>query len=274
MKYLKYGSKGHEVAQLQRALIAQGHLKPENDTADFDDATEAALTQYQVSRNLLADGIFGHDTRAALYGQAYAATDKRLKESDIMAAAALLQVEPEAIKAVVQVESAGRGYLKDGRVLILFERHKFYDLLRQQNPDLAKQIHARHPHICNPQSGGYIGKTGEYPRFTLAFSINPEAAMMSASWGLFQIMGFNYKSAGYDDVHTFVDAMKHSEGAQLMAFCRFVQAHKAMHTALRKHDWATFAKLYNGPAYRKNHYDSKLANAFARHQALMMAEAT
>ena len=39
-----------------------------------------------------------------------------------------------------------------------------------------------------------------------------------------------------------------------------------MHLALQKQDWATFAKLYNGPAYKKNNYDSKLANAYARYQ--------
>ena len=81
-------------------------------------------------------------------------------------------------------------------------------------------------------------------------------------------MGFNYKQAGFDSIHAFVDAMKESEGQQLTAFARFVKADKAMHAALKKHDWAAFAKRYNGPAYQKNNYDAKLANAYRRYQEL------
>jgi hypothetical protein len=33
---------------------------------------------------------------------------------------------------------------------------------------------------------------------------------------------------------------------------------------LRRHSWASFARGYNGPGYRKNQYDTKLAAAFAK----------
>lgn len=266
MKNLKFGMKGEAVAEMQRALVAQGYEIEE--TAEFDEATETALTQFQAAKNLLADGIFGKDTRAVLFEQQNddVPVSKYLKESDIIQAAELLEVEPAAIKAVVRVESAGRGYLKDGRVLILFERHKFHDFLEKQNPALARETFAKYPNICNPKSGGYYGGVGEYPRFSLAFGIDKEIAMKSASWGLFQIMGFNHKSAGYDSIHDFVDAMKEGEGKQLLAFCNFVKSNKAMHAALKKQDWETFAKLYNGIAYKKNNYDSKLANAYARYK--------
>lgn len=275
MKNLKFGMKGEEVAQMQRALIGKGYALEE--TAEFDEATEAALMLFQAASNVLADGIFGKDTRRVLFGASdlldQTTTAKYLNEKDIIQAAELLEVEPAAIKAIVQVESAGRGYLKDGRVLILFERHKFYDLLGKKNADLAQKTFAQYPHICNPKTGGYIGKTGEYPRFSLAFGIDPECAMMSASWGLFQIMGFNHKSAGYETIHDFVDAMKISEGKQLLAFCHFVKNNKTMHNALKKQDWETFAKLYNGVAYKKNSYDSKLANAYARYQSFKTIQA-
>lgn len=266
MKNLKFGMKGEDVAQMQRALIEKGYALEE--TAEFDEATETALTQFQAANDLMADGIFGKDTRAVLFEQQNdeVPVSKYLKESDIIQAAELLEVEPAAIKAVVRVESAGRGYLKDGRVLILFERHKFYNLLGKKNAALAEKTYADYPRICNPKSGGYYGKEGEYPRFSLAFGIDPECAMMSASWGLFQIMGFNYKSAGYETIHDFVDDMKVSEGKQLLAFCHFVKNNKTIHNALKKQDWETFAKLYNGVAYKKNSYDSKLANAYARYK--------
>lgn len=261
MKPLKYGSKGAAVAELQRALNRHGAALAED--GDFGEQTEAALIAYQTARGLLADGIHGRDTAAALAG---ADTRRILKEADIRAAADLLQVDAAAVKAVVQVESAGSGYLKDGRVKILFERHIFYrELAKRHGKDTAERWHREAPHICNPQPGGYQGGTGEYPRLARAMGIDPEAGMSAASWGLFQIMGFNHQAAGFADVHGFVDAMKESEGRQLLAFAAFVKAHKTMHAALQKRDWAKFAAAYNGPAYKRNHYDSKLANAYARY---------
>ena len=210
MKNLKFGAKGESVAELQRELIAQGYTLEE--TADFDEATEAALTQFQRDKNLLADGIFGKDSYTVLFGKKpddNVPVDKFLKVSDVIQAAELLGVDVAAVKAIIRVESKGRGYLKDGRVLILFERHKFYDFLPQA---LARETAAKYPNICNPKSGGYIGYEGEYPRFSLAFGIDPELAMQSASWGLFQIMGFNYRLTGCKTIHEFVDLMKESEG--------------------------------------------------------------
>ena len=208
MKNLKFGMKGKAVAELQRALIQQGYQIEK--TADFDEATETALTQFQRDKNLLADGIFGKDSYTVLFDKKPddVPASKFLKESDVVQAAKLLGVEPAAVKAIIHVESAGRGYLKDGRVIILFERHKFYDLLPKS---LAHETAAKYPNICNRKSGGYYGKAGEYSRFNLAFSIDKECAMKSASWGLFQIMGFNHAAAGYATVGEFVDAMKESE---------------------------------------------------------------
>ena len=35
--------------------------------------------------------------------------------------------------------------------------------------------------------------------------------------------------------------------------------------ALKDKDWSTFAKLYNGPEYAKNKYDSKLSSAYLKY---------
>ena len=37
---------------------------------------------------------------------------------------------------------------------------------------------------------------------------------------------------------------------------------------LRDHSWARFAGGYNGPGFRKNGYDTKLATAFAKWQKI------
>ena len=94
-----------------------------------------------------------------------------------------------------------------------------------------------------------------------------EAAIESASWGAFQIMGFHWSRLGYASAHAWLEAMRASEGHQLEAFVRFIEADRAIHNALRRHDWRDFASRYNGPAFEKNDYDTKLAAAHRRHTA-------
>jgi len=61
--------------------------------------------------------------------------------------------------------------------------------------------------------------------------------------------------------------MRASEGAQLDAFVCFIEADPVLHKALKARKWATFAGLYNGPSYKENLYDVKLARAFDRYAA-------
>ncbi|MDD5330640.1 MAG: peptidoglycan-binding protein [Sulfuricella sp.] len=65
MDTLRPGSNGDDVAQLQSRLAAQGFPPGEIDR-DFGPATEAALLAFQKSQGLLADGIAGPRTLAAL----------------------------------------------------------------------------------------------------------------------------------------------------------------------------------------------------------------
>jgi len=181
---------------------------------------------------------------------------KQLSVADYQRAADLLGVEVAAIRAVVKVEAAGHGFLPDGRPKILFERHWFWELT-------PLPVSKTRPDLSSYESGGYLGGTREWDRLNAAIQFDKLAALQSASWGLGQVMGFNYKVAGYSDVEIFVKAMHHSEGKQLDAMMTFIKNHPAMVSALRSHDWATFAKLYNGPDYRRNQYDTKLAQAFS-----------
>lgn len=166
-------------------------------------------------------------------------------------------METAVIKAVAQVESAGDGFLSDGRVKILFERHKFHKYT-------DGQYDTDHPDISNPKAGGY-GAGGEHQnaRFSEAFTLDPEAAMKSASWGKFQIMGFNHKAAGFETVGEFVDALKVSEDEQLKAFVKLIKMW-GLSQELKNHDWAGFARQYNGGDYKKNAYDTKLAAAYEK----------
>lgn len=254
---LKFGAKGSEVVVLQGCLQARGF------TLDLDGVfgvkTEQAVKAFQQKAGLVVDGVYGPKTRAALLNQDVSLF---LKEQDIEEAAALLGVGVAVVKAVNKVESAGGGFLVDGRPKILFERHIFYRELAHKNKALAERTAQNRSDICNKSAGGYRGGAAEWGRFAAAENIDLECAQKAASWGLFQILGLNFKAAGFASVGEFVDAMRCNERAQLLAFVHFVKADKKMWDALKKQDWAGFAVRYNGPAYKRNNYDDKLKNAY------------
>ena len=101
-----------------------------------------------------------------------------------------------------------------------------------------------------------------------AYALDPVAALKAPSWGMFQILGENHKACGYDDVKSYALAMFTSPAAQLRAFVSFVRATPGMHKALISHDWAAFARAYNGPAYATYEYDKKIAVAYDRQATL------
>ncbi|CAA6807845.1 MAG: Unknown protein [uncultured Sulfurovum sp.] len=75
---------------------------------------------------------------------------------------------------------------------------------------------------------------------------------------MFQVMGFNYKTAGFDSVFEFMESLKVSEANQLEAFFNFVKNTRGCFEALQQKDWARFARIYNGPDYKVNRYDEKM----------------
>ncbi|VAW60585.1 Putative phage-encoded peptidoglycan binding protein [hydrothermal vent metagenome] len=168
---------------------------------------------------------------------------RKLVEADYDRAAKELGVDVASIKAVAQVESRGSGFLGDGRVKILYEGHKF-------SKATDRQYDKTHPTISYKglTSKYYKGNEGEYSRYKMASSLNEEAAMESSSWGKFQIMGFNYKAAGYSTVQKFVNAMHVSESNHLDAFVSFIKT-TGLDIPLKSRSWTEFAKRYNGKKY-------------------------
>jgi hypothetical protein len=163
-----------------------------------------------------------------------------------------------AVKSVIDVESHG-GFLPDGRPKILFERHYFSRLTRGKYDD-------SNPDISAKKWGGYKGGAAEYERLGRAIKLDRTAALKSASWGAFQIMGDNCRACGFADVEDFVKAMVAGEAEQLEAFVKFVKKSRLEDELIRL-DWAGFARGYNGSAYKTNRYDEKLAAAYRFHMA-------
>jgi len=181
-----------------------------------------------------------------------------LSESDYERAAKDLGVDIAAIKAVAEVETSGRAFDDSGRPRILYERHYFHRLTNGKHSK-------KHPDISNPKAGGYGSFASQYPKLQKAYGLNQSAALKSASWGRFQIMGANHRAAGFARVESFVLAMTEAESKHLRAFVSFVNSNQSMLAALRGHEWAGFAAAYNGKNYRANTYDDKLKAAYEKY---------
>lgn len=170
--------------------------------------------------------------------------------------AARLQVEPAVVMAFAEVESNGSGYLADGRPTILYEAHIF-------SAKTGGHWDASHPNISSPSwdRSLYKGGAKEYDRLTEASALNVDVAYQSISVGAFQIMGFNYLAAGYISPMAFYAGMKVSLDNQIAAFTSFCQHDSRLLDAMRRKDWETCARIYNGPGAVAT-YSAKLDAAY------------
>ena len=185
------------------------------------------------------------------------------------------QVELPAVLAVWYVESSGREHTP-GRAIIRFENHILFEQWGRFQPALYDQ-HFQHggrpprtEDACRGASGDFAAwkchsyreaTTGafvpchqsqqqEYDILRVATDLAGEdIALRCISIGGPQIMGFNFAAAGFPSPRAMYDAFQAAEGAQVrgfFAFCQGIGAPGQVLGALRTHDWATFAGLYNG----------------------------
>ena len=187
-----------------------------------------------------------------------------ITEEQYKYAASILNCEVATVKAVQKVETGGYGgFLSNQLPVILFEGHIFWKQLVLQKIDPNKFVKGNEDILYKSWTKKYYkGGVEEWTRLKRAIQINREAALKSASWGMFQIMGFNYNSCNCKNIYTFVDKMAESEYQQLLLTINFIKNNKKMLQALQKKSWATFAYYYNGSGYKENKYDTKLEKAY------------
>lgn len=183
-----------------------------------------------------------------------------LNVGDKIAAAERLGVSVKHINMLLKVESGGTSFDNKGRPIILFEPHIFH---RRTNgkwspADFSYSKWGGRPY---PKSSD-----GRWAQLEAAALRDPAAALESASWGLFQVMGFHWTTLGYDSAQAFAEAMATGEPAQLDAMVRFIVANnlKGALQACRAGDPAScraFARGYNGAGFEKNRYHIKLSEA-------------
>jgi hypothetical protein len=263
---MRNGDTGINVTQLQRQLRQAGLAI----VADgwFGQETEQAVIAFQHRAGLVADGIAGPKTLQALVTRDR--NPRHLSEQDLEKAADRLAIPLAALKAINTVESNGAGFLPDGRPVILYERHIAHRLLSETGIEPAEldALVARYPNLINPARGGYAGGPAEWSRLASACQVIPyDIAYAACSWGQYQIMGYHWQRLGYASPEAFVGAMHTGERAHLDAFTRYIEADPALHKAIKAKKWPEVARLYNGPAYKANLYDIKLARAYDRYAA-------
>jgi len=176
----------------------------------------------------------------------------------IKAEAERLGVEWQALAAVAQVESAGRP-LWDGLCPIRIEGHYFYRLLKG---DARKE--AQKQGLASPTAGAVKNPAKMAARYAMLdrmIAIDEDAALASCSWGLGQVMGEHWKSLGYASVQELAKEAKSSVTGQVNLMGRFIKKNGLV-DALKQKDWARFARRYNGPGYKQNRYDEKMAEAY------------
>ena len=186
-----------------------------------------------------------------------------ITDSDYQSTATDLGVEVATVKAVAKVESGRAGFIADGRPVIRFEAHQFSARTGHLYDVIFPLISVLHRNDSLVQ-GGEAGLKREYTRLTMAMALDREAALRSTSWGLFQIMGFNFGDAGFSSVSTMVAAMFLTEGEQLKAFGNFIKKRNYV-SYLKDQQWANFAVHYNGPDY--GDYDDQMQAAYEQFSA-------
>ncbi len=186
---------------------------------------------------------------------------------EIINVASEFGIEPAALLAVVEVESAGSVFaVIEGRQepLIRFEGHYFDRRLSGE-----ALVRARAQGLASPEAGTVANPASQVARWRLlqrAAEIDRKAAYESVSWGLGQVMGAHWAWLGFADVDALVAEAREGAAGQARLMARFIEK-SGLTEAIRSRDWEAFARGYNGPGYRRNAYDTKLAAAYRRHAA-------
>jgi hypothetical protein len=190
-------------------------------------------------------------------------TTQTRKEIEIVAAR--IGVEPAALLAIAEVEAAGRAYATvNGRKepLIRFEGHYF-----DRRLPAGKRAAAREAGLADPKAGAVKNPASQAARWAMlgkAAAIDHKAAHESVSWGIGQVMGAHWEWLGYADIDALVGEARSGVGGQISLMARYIDK-AGLAAAIRRRDWAAFARAYNGPDYKRQGYDRKIAEAYENH---------
>lgn len=168
--------------------------------------------------------------------------------------------ETAVMLAFIEVETGGRGFNSDGKIMIQFEPHWF----RKKAPYAPSGLWSVNK--VDVQSKEWLA-------FNDAFRKNPNGAMESTSIGLGQIMGFHYKRLGFATVGAMWDDAKKGLENQIRQIATFIATDKKLRLAILDKDWFTIASVYNGSGflaiakkYGREPYNISMAKAYNKYK--------
>lgn len=178
--------------------------------------------------------------------------------------AARLKAPLAHVLAFEEVESSGLGFWDIGGEHLPSIRHESHHF----GACTHYEFNATHPEISSRGwDASLAAKTwaGAWAQHREAAALNKACADSSASWGKYQVMGFNWRGLKYDSLDQFVAGMSTEEG-QAEAFARFIEADPVLHRAMIKGDWGTVESRYNGGGFG-GAYAVKMRRAAERYAA-------
>lgn len=257
---ITFTSVQEQVYFAQRALNESLRLKLKTDGI-MGVSTSLALRSYQETHGLEMTGELDEPTWNYL-GEF--AGIRFLSRKAIFSSALSIGVDPSIVMAIREVIGKPEGFLSDGRPLVTFEHHKFYQYVSQRlGESTAMQWAQKYPNLCSPYwtQTVYKNPEGEWDRFDQARMLDATCAMLSSSWGMFEIMGFNYALAGLDSVQDFVSEMNYSEILQHSALLTFIRNQPLFLAALETHDYSRIDRMFNSKHAYAMDYRTKLEAA-------------
>ncbi|MBO6816506.1 MAG: N-acetylmuramidase family protein [Rhizobiaceae bacterium] len=224
-----------------------------------------------VEAELLALARPAHDARPFYMGQF-----NPLKDRQVVDYAGWFDVPEAHLRAVIEIEAAGRGSETSGALRHLFEPHVIWrnlqtganlqvrDLLKQHGhayPDWRPGAYPDNPY---PRTDEVVALIAKHHPAGLPAAI--ELTARACSWGLGQVLGENAELCGYASATDMVMHFRQSEANQLEGMLGFIKG-AGLLDALRNGQWTKFALGYNGPKQGIHNYDGRLKAAAARWQA-------
>jgi hypothetical protein len=188
---------------------------------------------------------------------------KQITYEEFLSLCTEYKLDPPEACALMLKESKATSFDAAGRPPILFERHYFREaLIRYKGQAFANSVTKQFPDLCNAAAtpaGGYGTYAYQWVRFDQVRNICREAAIEACSWGLGQVMGKHWKVLGYESPQDLLNCMFRSEKDQVEIIFRYLKVNNLIED-LNAERVKKVARWYNGPAYAKNQYDTKLAD--------------
>lgn len=203
---------------------------------------------------LVIDGHPGRLTREAILTVFTNDRAPAVTGEDITALARRLGCSEKQLRAVSKVESGGAGFDVHGRPKILFERHLFHRMTDGKWSPAS---------FSQPKGGGY--SESSWTKLAYAACKDADAAFAACSWGKFQVLGMHWSALGYPSPIEMAYTAVTGEAAHYEMLARFIEANglkdELQSLSTNADDNRAFARKYNGPAYERFSYHTKLARA-------------